>query len=80
MLKMSFYDGTLDRDKAKGFIYGTSKPLKYTYGLGFRNPATNKEPISKDRALKIIGTQSLLDITEYDDFVHLNAFSDNDMW
>lgn len=80
MLKMSFYDGTLDRSKAKGFIYGTSKPLKYTFGLGYRNPTTHNKPISKDEAIKIIDTKSLLDIEEHDDYVHLNAYSANDMW
>ena len=80
MLKMSFYDGTLNRAKAKEFIVETEKPLKYTYGLGYRNPTTNHKLITKEQAREIIDKESLLDVTEYDDYVHLNAFSSNDMW
>lgn len=80
MINMSFYDGTLNRAKAKEVITATDKPLKYTYGLGYRNPTTNRKPISKDEAIKIIDTKSLLDIREYEDYIHLNAYSDNDMF
>ena len=80
MLEMSFYDGTLNRKKAIEFIATTDKPLKYTYGLGYRNPTTNHKPITKERAIEIIDTEGLLDIYEHEDYVHLNAYSDNDMW
>lgn len=80
MLNMSFYDGTLNRVKAKKVIARTSKPLKYTSGLGYRNPTINKKPISKDEALEIINNQGFLDITEYEDFIHLNSYSSNDMF
>ena len=80
MLKMSFYDGTLDKAKAKEVIAETEKELKYTYGLTFRNPTTNKKPITKEEALQIIDRESLLDINEYEDYILLNAFSSNDMW
>lgn len=80
MLKMSFFNGTLNKPKAKEFILATSKPLKYTYGLGFRNPSTNHKPISKEEAIRIIDNEGWLDIDEYEDYIHLNAFSENDMW
>ena len=80
MLKMSFYNGTLDKAIAKEVITNTDKELKYTYGLSFRNPTTHKKPISKEEALRIIDTEGMLDIDEYEDWIHLNAFSDNDMW
>lgn len=80
MLKMSFYNGTLDRKKAKEFIAATSKPIKYTYGLGYRNPTTNHKPITKEHAIEIINTEKFLDINEHKDYVHLNEFSANDMW
>ena len=80
MLKMSFYNGTLNRTKAKEFIAETSKPLKYTYGLGYRNPTTNHKPITKAQAMEIIDQENFLDINEYEDYIHLNAFSENDMW
>ena len=77
---MSFYNGTLNREKAKEVITSTSKELKYTYGLGYRGPTTHKKPIDKNEAIHIIDTESLLDITEYEDWIHLNAYSANDMW
>ena len=80
MLKMSFYDGTLNRTELKDFIKNTDKPIKFTYGLGFRNPTTNRVPITKEKALHYVDTESLLDAHEYEDYLHLNAYSGNDMW
>ena len=80
MLKMSFYDGTLDRKKAKTVIAQSGKPCRYTYGLGYRNPTTHRQLIPKERAMHIIDTEGLLDITENEEYFHLNAYSDNDMW
>ena len=77
---MSFYNGTLNREELINFIKTTNKPIKYTYGLGYRNPTTNHVPITVERAIEIVKTQSLLDATEYEDYLHLNAYSDNDMW
>jgi hypothetical protein len=80
MLKMSFYDGSLNREKLKKFIQETEKPIRYTYGLKFRNPTTRDVPVSKEEALKIVDRESLLDATEYRDYLDLNAYSGNDMW
>lgn len=80
MLKMSFYHGTLNRPELRDFIKTTDKQIRYTYGLGYRNPTTYLEPVSKERALQIVDTQGLLDATEFDDYLHLNAYSENDMW
>ena len=59
MLKMSFYDGTLNRDEAKEVIINTDKDLKYTYGLGYRNPTTHKKPIDKAEAFALYGTKKI---------------------
>lgn len=80
MLRMSFYDGTLDRNAAKEFVQKINKPCVYTYGLSYRRPMTHRAPISKERALEIIVKKSLLDITEEEKVIHLNAYSENDMW
>lgn len=40
MLKMSFYDGTLNIDLAKEAVMNFTKPCIYTSGLSYRNPAT----------------------------------------
>lgn len=80
MLKMSFYNGTLNREELIKFIKTTNKPIKYTYGLGYRGPTTNHVPISIERAIEIVNTEGFLDAQEYEDYLHLNAFSANDMW
>lgn len=80
MIKMSFYNGTLNREEAIEVIKNSYKPCVYTYGLKYRNPTTRDVPISKERAIEIIKKESLLDITEYEDKFDLNAYSSNDMW
>ena len=80
MLKMSFFDGTLNREKAKEYILNSEKPCRYTYGLGYRNPTTHNIFITKEEALEIIAKESLLDVREHDTYIHLNAYSSNDMW
>lgn len=80
MLKMSFFDGTLNKEKAKEYILNSEKPCRYTYGLGYRNPTINNIFITKEEALEIIAKESLLDVREHDTYIHLNAYSSNDMW
>lgn len=79
MLRMSFFDGTLDREKAKNLINKTEKDILYTYGLGYRNPTTHKQKISKERAIEIVDKESMLDVDENETFIHLNAYSENDL-
>ena len=78
-IKMSFYNGTLNTEKLREFIKTTEKPIRYTYGYGFRNPNVGNRLIDKEKALHIVDTESLLDATEYEDYIHLNAYSINDM-
>lgn len=78
MLNMSFYNGTLNREIAKETINKTEKILMYRYGYGWKG--AKKSPITKERALKIIDTESLLDIEESETEILLNAYSTNDMW
>lgn len=81
ILKMSFYDGTLDREKAKIIIKKSrERRITYTYGFGFRNPTTNHAPKTKEEAYEIIDNQGYLDIDFNETEIHLNAFSSNDMW
>lgn len=80
MLKMSFYDGTLDREKLVGFITTYQKPIFYTYGLRYRNPVTYNKPITREKAIKIVKTETLLDADELKDGLYLNAYSANDMF
>ena len=80
MIKMSFYDGTLNRKEAIQIISNSEKPCVYTLGLKYRNPTTRDVLISQEKAIEIINKESLLDITEYEDRFDLNAYTDNDMW
>lgn len=80
MLKMSFYNGTMDRKKLKKFIEETEKPIRYTYGFKYRGPTTMNVPKTKEQALKIVENESYLDAEELEDCLDLNAYSSNDMW
>ena len=80
MLKMSFYNGTLNRNELTDFIRTTEKPILYTYGFAYRHPTTYKKPITKDEATEIVKKEFYLDADEHDDYLHLNAFSSNDMF
>lgn len=77
---MSFYDGTLNREKLKNIINETEKDILYTYGLGYKNPTINRQRISKEHALEIVDTKSMLDADEKETFIHLNAYSANDLF
>ena len=77
---LSEFRGSRDREDAKKHILETDKPLKYTHGLGYRGPSIHNKPITKEEAISIIDKGDFLDITEYDDYIHLNTYSDNDMW
>ena len=79
MLKMSFYDGTLDRAKARAVVEASEKPLMFRYGSAFTG--AEQRPITKEKALSIIDDSgNYLDITETDNEILLNTFSSNDMW
>lgn len=80
MLKMSFYNKTLNRTRLMEFIGNTNKPIVYTYGYESKHPTTHRVPKTKAEALSIIAEESLLDATEEETCIHLNAFSSNDMW
>ena len=77
---LSEFRGSRNREDAKKHILETDKLLKYTHGLGYRGPSTHNKPISKEEAIRIIDKGDFLDITEYEDYIHLNTYSDNDMW
>ena len=77
---LSEFRGSRSSEDAKKHILETDKPLKYTHGIGYRRPATYKKPIDKEEAIRIIDKGDFLDITEYNDYIHLNTYSENDMW
>lgn len=70
----------ISTERAKEIINSTEKPLKYTCGFRFRNPTILYQPVSKEKALKIVEQASFLDVDEYEDYIHINEYSCNDMW
>lgn len=80
MIKMSFYNGTLNRDELKDFINQTEKDILYTYGFEYKKPITLKDKITKKKALEIVKTEVLLEAEENETFLHLNSYSANDMF
>ena len=77
MLQMSFYNGTLDRTKAKQVVESTDTILKYRLGFAYRG--AQAVPIEKEKALHIIENESCLDVDETDTEIVLNAYTSNDM-
>lgn len=68
-------------EEVEEFLKSTTKPILYTHGLGYRHPTIYKQPIDLERALKITGNRGeIFDLEEYEDYVHLNTFSENDLW
>lgn len=80
MLKMSFYDATLDRVELSNFIKATDKKIRYSYGLGGRQRTTDRKLITKKEALDIVNEQSYLDANKEKHCLHLNAYSANSLY
>ena len=80
MYKVSFYDGSLNRAVLKRKVQETEKPILFTYGYEYRHPTIHRKPISVDEAMRIIEKEFYLDAEETRECIHLNAFSDNDMF
>ena len=82
MFKYSFYGNKYRKtsEEIESFIKETKKPIVYTYGFGYRNPTTHRVPITKEEAMQKINKNGLTDITEEEEVVHVNQYSENDMW
>lgn len=82
MLKYSFMSkySNCTKDEIINLIANTNKPCKFTYGYTWKNPTTYKVPMTREDAIKKINSNGLIDVEVYDDYIHINEFSDNDMW
>ena len=82
MFKYSFMSrySTNTREEVEDFLNEVPKPILYTHGLGYRHPTIYKKLIRVDEAFDIINKNSCFDLEEYEDYVHLNTYSDNDLW
>ena len=79
MAKYSFFNKTLDREDLKRKVQETEKPILFTYGFEYRHPTIHREPIDVSKAIRIIENEFYLDAEVTDEYIHLNAFSSNDM-
>lgn len=73
-------DLPFNRDEACKYITLDERPVLYTHGISYRNPAIYKKPISKEEALKILKSANLLDISTHDGYIYLHAYYESDMW
>ena len=82
MLKYSFMGKYSDNteEEAKALLETTDKKILYTYGLRYRNPATKDVPVTNKKALEIFEGNSTCDVTEYEDYIDLNAYGEMDLW
>jgi hypothetical protein len=59
----------------------TTRTIRYTNGISYRNTAINKQPITKEQALKIIDANGFLEVDATDTkVIYLHTYSENDMW
>lgn len=72
--------GNCTKEEIASLVETTDKPFVYTYGLAYRNPTTHRKPMSKAEAISIVKTKGMIDITEEDEVIHIEEFSENDMW
>lgn len=72
--------GRYSKDEVREYIQKTEKDIVFTEGLGYRNPTTNKAPISKEKALSILKRRGTVDVNEYDKYIEINAFNGNDLF
>lgn len=81
MLKYSFMSkySNCSKQEAIDLVKITNKPFKYTYGLSYRNPTTHNVPITREKALEYM-EDITVNMTEYEEYVHINRYSSNDLW
>ena len=72
--------GNCTKEEIVSLVEKTDKPFVYTYGLAYRNPTTHRKPISKDEATSLVKKNGMIDITEEAEVIHIEEFSENDMW
>ena len=74
--KMSFYHGTLDRERAVAIIEKSSRKCIYTYSWDYKNSKT----LTKKEAIAIVRKRSLISVYFRKDEIEIHEASENDMW
>lgn len=57
----------------------TKRPIRYTYGLSYRNPTTNKVLIPVEKAVACVRKGGFVDVRAEKDCIYINEYSENDM-
>ena len=73
-------DLPFSRAEACKYIKLDERPVLYTHGIPYRGPSVYKKPISKEEAIKIINSATLMNIRSANDYINLNTYSELDMW
>lgn len=80
----SFYSNDNSKFKTRAevleYVANSTKPMKHTHGFGYRNPSINRRDIPLSTALHLVENECYVDVSEYDDYIHINTFSEMDMW
>ena len=63
-----------DQEGLFAYLRNTDKQIKYTHGLEFRGPATHKVPVTAEKAIDYF-KRYCGDVTEFDDYIHVNTYS-----
>lgn len=61
------------------YLSANQKKILYTFGLSYRNPTIYKVEITLEQAIDNIN-KHYCDVTELDDYIHINCFSANDLY
>ena len=61
------------------YLRKTEKRIEYTLGFAYRHPTTFHEPITAakvEEKFKLYSTE----VEEFDDYIHVNSYTANDLW
>lgn len=73
-------DCGITNDFIMAVITKSERPITYTRGLSYRNPAIHNVSLTKQQALDIVKKDLMLTVEATADKIHLNTYSENDMW
>ena len=72
------FDG--NKDGLFDYFRQTKKRIEYTFGFEYRHPTTCHELVTADEVIAKFQIAPFIEVYEFDDYIHVNAYSDNDMW
>lgn len=61
------------------YLRKTEKRIEYTFGLAYRHPTTFHKPITAKEAIEALEDYTT-EVDEFDNYIHVNSYSANDLW